>query len=427
MIDGEEIRRLMKKGLLYGEIADELEIPLEDVIALTGGFRRRSDNDKKAEDALKRRRKDVVRLKKQGLSVAEIAGLERVSKKLIEEDLLYGGYVEKPEEDTKAEDETKEDSKDRSEEDVPSSFSETPEEKYRRRREIVKLREEDIPEEEIFRRYSGVPREVISGDIRYIKRNRITNPRQVLLIEPVQKPKTKEDTKPVQKLEQASPKKRGTRRKRNKEVDGKIIEMYFDATVTNKDIAEAVGISTATLYAYTRELQAEGKLPVGRRPYPKMTIGRAKKASTKKRGTRRKRNKEVDGKIIEMYFDATVTNKDIAEAVGISTATLYAYTRELQAEGKLPVGRRPYPKMTIGRAKKASTKNEPKDEEPALKTKAKLKELLKKGETRAVLNAFSKMLEDPKLPKRKRSTIESMIGIINQLSKRETEQTGEER
>ena len=352
MIDGEEIRRLMKKGLLYGEIADELEIPLEDVIALTGGFRRRSDNDKKAEDALKRRRKDVVRLKKQGLSVAEIAGLERVSKKLIEEDLLYGGYVEKPEEGTKAEDETKEDSKDRSEEDVPSSFSETPEEKYRRRREIVKLREEDIPEEEIFRRYSGVPREVISGDIRYIKRNRITNPRQVLLIEPVQKPKTKEDTKPVQKLEQASP---------------------------------------------------------------------------KKRGTRRKRNKEVDGKIIEMYFDATVTNKDIAEAVGISTATLYAYTRELQAEGKLPVGRRPYPKMTIGRAKKASTKNEPKDEEPALKTKAKLKELLKKGETRAVLNAFSKMLEDPKLPKRKRSTIESMIGIINQLSKRETEQTGEER
>ena len=291
------------------------------------------------------------------MSIAEIAKLKRVSERLVKEDLLFGGSVEgqkKDEENKPSEDES---DKSKIKKDVNETFSESIEETANRRRKIVGLLQAGISEEEIYEEYNGIPKEVISKDIRYIRRNRITNSRQVYAA----KPETRQNEK--QKAKIIRPSRKSSKR------------------------------------AY--------------------------------RGKRVKRTKEIDARIIETYFDSTLTTKDIARKLGISQGTLHLYTKQLQKEGKLPAGRRPYPVISRRKARAKSIENQTNSKaltqkELALKTKAKIKELLKKGQTRAVLNTFSKILEDPKLPEEKRNVVEGIISIINQLSGGEKKLMGKE-
>jgi transposase len=102
--------------------------------------------------------------------------------------------------------------------------------------------------------------------------------------------------------------------------------------ITNRDIAKEVGVNALTVGRWKRENDWDGKLKAAE-PAPAKApkaLKAAKAAKVVKEGTVRK--KEALDKAEKIYMDSrgTITNKDLADKVGVSPATVSKWKEQHQ-------------------------------------------------------------------------------------------------
>ncbi len=343
-IDYKSMEELAEEGMSYGKIADILDVDLRTVVEYLEGLK--SQAGKRENEAIQygaSRREQIAQLRlEQKMSVADIAKKMEISESFVKEDLMAMGIdafslepTAKPKKNTNKE-------RMNSKPDIPSTQTESPEAEAERRRQIVRLMyEKDKKPEEIYSMFSDIPRSVISKDIRYMLRNKIYRARDVsVVVRPdtsIQSESSDERLKTKSKTTRASKTQRSERRE-------KLLDLLRGKKMTQKQMAEALGVSQPTVSADIRylieagiitkeDISAKGKKKEEEKPEGETQINERGKKETGRKSQIRERREKLLGLL--RSNNNMMTQGQMAKILDVSQATICNDIKYLIREGMI--------------------------------------------------------------------------------------------
>ena len=295
-----KIEELFSKGKSYGEIADELDLSIIDVMSYLQQVKYIQEGTKINED----RKINVKILYEQGKTIGDIAKELNITETLVREDLLSFGIIpdlriisptqkEKPEKEDLEEKTT-------NGRNLPNKEEQRTSENHlwgikKRREEITKLYDDGIENDEIARRLD-IPLRVVERDIAAILDSRRFRDESSLT-------KMRESITSIESDENQE-----TITKRRNRVE-ELVKQGENA----EEIAEELGVEKSVIIQDMKCLMKEGRIPKSyKREFRKDRIERQ----------RQKRNIiERREKVAELYKEGKTAN-EIAEEIGVPTSTI---------------------------------------------------------------------------------------------------------
>ena len=299
----EKIEELFSKGKSYGEIADELNLSIIDVMSYLQQVKYIQEGTKINED----RKINVKILYEQGKTIGDIAKELNITEALVREDLLSFGIIPdlriiSPTQKEKPEKQEKKDLEEKTTNgrNLPNKEEQrTPENHLwgikERREEIAKLYDDGIENDEIARRLD-IPLRVVERDIAAILDSRRFRDESSLT-------KMRESITSIESDENQE-----TITKRRNRVE-ELVKQGENA----EEIAEELGVEKSVIIQDMKCLMKEGRIPKSyKREFRKDRIERQ----------RQKRNIiERREKVAELYKEGKTAN-EIAEEIGVPTSTI---------------------------------------------------------------------------------------------------------